>query len=259
MNIKYKLASVVLLVFCTFIFISFKKTTVQPNNSKYALGIFEPVAVIELFTSQGCSSCPPADKLLAQTIKNSNGKKIFALSFHVDYWNRLGWADPFSSATFSKRQNDYVTALNTNGAYTPQIIVNGEREFVGSDKTSLNKALSEELNKKSIVDFSTLSATFLEDKKIKVSYALQGKFADCKINIALISKAEITIIKRGENGGITLTNDNVVKQFITEKATNNGEITFATVPASAKENLAVIVYIQQNDFKIIGAAMAGIE
>src|ERR1700722_14103794 len=77
---------------------------------------FEPVAVIELFTSQGCSSCPPADKLLSKTITSAktNGKKIFALEFHVDYWNYLGWSDPFSDKEFSERQNEYASAMKLN-------------------------------------------------------------------------------------------------------------------------------------------------
>jgi hypothetical protein len=260
MKINYKILLVLLLTAATIVFVSFKKLAPNKKTPIKTMGIFEPVAVVELFTSQGCSSCPPADKLLEQTIKNTGDKKIFALSFHVDYWNRLGWADPFSNAAFSKRQNDYVNALNTNGAYTPQIIVNGSREFVGSDKTSLNKALNEELNNKSLVDFSTISATVLADKRIKVSYTLQGKFADCKINAALISKTETTVIKRGENGGTILTNENVVREFVTQKAKISEEITFANPYGNAKESLAVIVYIQQQkDYKITGAAMAGIE
>ena len=256
---KYKIAFVVFLVCSAIAVVSFKKSTPPKTNPIKISGVFEPVAVVELFTSQGCSSCPPADKLLAQTIKNANGKKIFALSFHVDYWNRLGWADPFSSAAFSKRQNDYVSSLNINGAYTPQIVVNGRREFVGSDRNSLSKALGEELNTKSLVDFSTLSAVISGDKSIKITYSLSGKFADCKINAALISKTETTVIKRGENGGATLTSENVVKQFVSEKARNSGEVSFVPTPATSKENLAVIVYVQQNDAKIIGAAMAVIE
>ncbi len=86
---------------------------------------FEPVAVIELFTSQGCSSCPPADKLLSKTITEarSNNSKIFALSYHVDYWNRLGWADPFSDKKYSDRQSLYASVLNPGRVYTPQMVI----------------------------------------------------------------------------------------------------------------------------------------
>ena len=102
---------------------------------------FEPIAVIELFTSQGCSSCPSADKLLAQTLSDAkrDNKLIIALSFHVDYWNRLGWTDPFSDKKYSQRQSDYASAMQLRSVYTPQMIVNGSTEFVGSNEKELKK------------------------------------------------------------------------------------------------------------------------
>ena len=218
-------------------------------------GVFEPVAVVELFTSQGCSSCPSADKLLGKTIQRANGKKIFALSYHVDYWNRLGWADPFSSAAFSNRQNQYVSALNLNGAYTPQIVVNGNREFVGSDDAALGSALGNALQERSEVSFSQIEGT-QSDNKVKLTYKLEGNYSDATINFALVSISETTDIKRGENGGVRLTNDNVVRQLITKKANSSGEVSFAATPTPAVGNAAVIVFIQQKDFKIVGAAMA---
>ncbi|MCU1263294.1 MAG: hypothetical protein JWO80_6179, partial [Bryobacterales bacterium] len=91
--------------------------------------------VVELFTSEGCSSCPPADKLLAeieraQPVANA---QVLVLSEHVDYWNRLGWRDPFSSVQFSQRQSDYSAAFQKDGVYTPQMVVDGRAEFVGSN------------------------------------------------------------------------------------------------------------------------------
>lgn len=119
---------------------------------------FEPVAVIELFTSQGCSSCPPADVLLSKTITDAkeNGKKIFAISFHVDYWNRLGWTDPFSDKKYSDRQSAYADQLNPGQVYTPQMVVNGEKEFVGSDQKALNDALQHSLNTNATAAFVKL-------------------------------------------------------------------------------------------------------
>ena len=104
------------------------KTGEQNNEQQnMSIGAFQPVAVLELFTSQGCSSCPAADRLLARTISNAgkDGKNVFALSFHVDYWNRLGWPDPFSTKEYSDRQSQYASQLNLSGVYTPQIVVNG--------------------------------------------------------------------------------------------------------------------------------------
>src|SRR5947209_8838656 len=85
------------------------------------------VAVVELFTSQGCSSCPPADKLL--TDLSRDGRAIFTLAFHVDYWNRLGWADTFSDAAYSRRQEQYAKAFGLDDLYTPQMVVNGNKQF----------------------------------------------------------------------------------------------------------------------------------
>ena len=232
----------------------------EVKNERKSIGAFEPVAVIELFTSQGCSSCPSADKLLGNTIHNNIGKKVFALSYHVDYWNRLGWADPFSSAAFSNRQNQYVRALNIDGAYTPQIVVNGNREFVGSDKNALLSSLGNALSQKAEAGFSELEALQYQQKAIKVKYKLEGNYVNTSINFALISISETTEIKRGENGGITLTNENIVRQLVTQKADVKGEIVFAISPMPQAKNAAVIVFIQkQNSLQIIGAAMTKIQ
>src|SRR3954452_5453128 len=91
-------------------------------------------AVIELFTSEGCSSCPPADELVSRLL-SENKQNIYILSFHVDYWNRLGWKDSFSDPAFSARQKQYANYLSLDGVYTPQIVVNGEHQFVGSDES----------------------------------------------------------------------------------------------------------------------------
>ncbi len=218
---------------------------------------FEPIALVELFTSQGCSSCPSADKLLTKTIYNAakENKKIFALSFHVDYWNRLGWADPFSSKIFSERQSEYVAALNCRGPYTPQMFVNGNNEFVGSDEGSLLKNLNKALHTNAVVHFTQLSSTIKKNKSLQIKYALDGNIEACIINMAVITLKETTSIKRGENEGITLVNENVVRQLITKEANKEGEIQIPSLPNTAKNNTALIAFVQQkNDYKIIGAA-----
>jgi hypothetical protein len=218
---------------------------------------FEPVAVVELFTSQGCSSCPSADRLLTKTIFNAakENKKIFALSFHVDYWNRLGWADPFSSKSFSERQADYVSTLNSSGPYTPQMIVNGRNEFVGSDEAALSKNLNNALHTNAAVSFTQLSSTLKSNKALTIKYALGGNIETCTINIAVITLKETTAIKRGENEGSTLVNENVVRQMITKKANKEGEIEITSLPNTTKNNTAIIAFVQQkNNYKIIGAA-----
>src|ERR1700679_1178000 len=103
-----------------------------------AIAADRPVPVIvELFTSEGCSSCPAADSLLArlEQAEPVPGAPVGAIEEHVDYWNQLGWTDPFSSPQFRARQNDYAVAFHANNIYTPQMVVNGQTEFVGSDMT----------------------------------------------------------------------------------------------------------------------------
>ncbi|MEO7766220.1 MAG: DUF1223 domain-containing protein, partial [Ferruginibacter sp.] len=112
-------------------------------------------AVVELFTSEGCSSCPPADEAIGELLAR-NTDNIYVLSYHVDYWNRLGWKDVFSKAEFSSRQRQYASHFSSEGIYTPQVIVNGATEFVGSDKSKLNDAISNNLHRDISSDLSVI-------------------------------------------------------------------------------------------------------
>ena len=224
--------------------------------SAQASTLFQPIAVVELFTSEGCSSCPPADKLLAATLKNEypGGQKVFGLAFHVDYWNRLGWRDSFSTKQFSGRQAMYVAGLGLNGAYTPQMVVNGTTEFVGSDKSSLNKALLQALHTKSTTAFSALKATF-HNNSLSVSYALKGDISNSRVNVALVLIHAATAVKAGENRGLKLEHTNIVNQFVSAKAQPNGTLELEHIPATEQSNLMVIAYVQQNaGLQITGAA-----
>ncbi|WP_373515944.1 DUF1223 domain-containing protein [Persicitalea sp.] len=215
---------------------------------------FEPVVVLELFTSQGCSSCPAADRLLTQTIQKSYEPKILALSFHVDYWNHLGWADPFSDKAYTKRQYAYAKKFNSRSVYTPQMVVNGTAQFVGSNEAALKKALSNATRQASSANFDGLSVKPASGNVLKVQYQLAGDYQNCKVNFALVSKRENTAIKRGENGGRTLSSDNVVRQFITVPAIASGEVLFND-RAGRPDDLSVIAYVQRAaDLRIVGGA-----
>ncbi len=113
------------------------------------------VAVVELFTSQGCSSCPPADRLLsAIAAEPAFAGKVVPLAYHVDYWNYIGWQDPFSSADWSTRQKQYAQAYDTNRIYTPQLVVNGTDEMTGSEERKVRSAIARALAEVPPVDLS---------------------------------------------------------------------------------------------------------
>ncbi len=168
--------------------------------------------VIELYTSQGCYSCPPADAFLGELIKRDD---VIALTLPVDYWDYLGWKDTFGSPAHSKRQRDYARRRGDRQVYTPQMVFNGKRHAVGSRRNAVFDALKEE----SRADQSTqVQVTLKSDgKSIMVSaggFAGAGEAPSATIWLLLSSKAETVAIKRGENRGKTLTYHNVVRQMV---------------------------------------------
>src|SRR5690242_9871377 len=129
--------------------------------------------VIELFTSEGCSSCPPADDVLAMMVKEQPvpGAQIIGLGEHVDYWDRLGWRDQFSSADFTARQNDYASrAFHTDSIYTPQLIVNGAEQVVGSDARKVKQAIAKAAQRPSPI---TLAVTISPDAPDRTQIPVQ--------------------------------------------------------------------------------------
>src|ERR1700761_273420 len=180
------------------------KTTVKAAEKGFA--------VIELFTSEGCSSCPPADALVARVQKESNGKPVYILAFHVDYWNRLGWKDVFSSAEYSERQNQYARWLKLSSVYTPQIVVNGRTEFVGSEEGNLRNAIKTSLEKSAGTEL-TLNDVKVENDKATIKYHAESAGNNDVLLLALIEKNATTKVQRGENGGRTLAHVQIVSQL----------------------------------------------
>ncbi|MDQ6761008.1 MAG: DUF1223 domain-containing protein [Bacteroidota bacterium] len=208
------------------------------------------VAVLELFTSQGCSSCPSADRLLE---KYSTKDNVIALSFHVDYWNRLGWKDPYSSKEFTERQYNYASALNA-GVYTPQLVINGQSEMVGSDARKIDNTLKKVWSQDQASEISIQSAK-LENGKAIINYSLMGNAANNILNIALVEKKTMTEIKAGENGGATLSGTNVVRNFQTLSDVKDGKNSYSIeVPAGlSKDNISIVLYLQKGNKEITAA------
>ncbi len=225
----------------------------QPGNIKTGV---KNVAVLELFTSQGCSSCPPADRLMGEYQSKEN---VIVLSFHVDYWNRLGWKDPFSSKEYTQRQYKYASALKAD-VYTPQLVINGQLEMIGSDADKIESAVKKVLAQESGASLSIKTAKS-ENGKVNINFDVSGNTTNCDLNIALVDKKTITQIKAGENGGATLTDYNVVRNFETIGQVNKGESVAAIdIPANLDlKKMSVVLFLQRkNTNKILAGAEAGL-
>ncbi len=215
----------------------------------------EPIAVIELFTSQGCSSCPPADRLLSEAVRaaRQNGQRVYGLSFHVDYWDRLGWRDPFSQHAFTERQQQYSRQFALSSIYTPQGVVNGKQEFVGSNRSTLNRLLPSALQKVAPVEV-WLDKPVASSHQLTLPYRLDGDLSDLVLNIAIVSKTTSTNVERGENAGLVLSHDNVVRVFQTVAADKSGQVTVKLPNDYVSATGAVIAYVQsRRTGAIVGA------
>jgi hypothetical protein len=216
-------------------------------------------AVIELFTSEGCSSCPPADELVARIQKENKDKQVYILAFHVDYWNRLGWKDVFSSADYSKRQNEYANWLNLQSVYTPQIVVNGKKEFVGSEEGTLRNAITTGLNGNSTATL-TLN-TQKGQNQVSVQYRVNSAEKNSSLLLALVQKAAQTKVQRGENGGRTLSHVQIVRkiQSVALSTGGNGNATIALPEGINIQDWEVIGFVQnKTNGEIQAAAKAGL-
>ncbi len=171
--------------------------------------------LVELFTSEGCSSCPPADELLRQISgrRIPDGQLVVGLSEHVSYWNGLGWNDPFSSELYTGRQNDYGTHFGLKSVYTPQIVVNGREQFLGNDRRALQVAFLSEAQRPQI-DLHITSAQ-ITGKNIIFSYSASELPANSSLQLVavLVDDMDRSHVLRGENSGRELIHVAVARAF----------------------------------------------
>lgn len=204
----------------------------------------EPV-LVELFTSEGCSSCPPADALLERLDKDAN---VIVLSEHVDYWNDIGWRDPFSDARYSERQSRYADRFKGQGVYTPQMVVDGSREFVGSDARAADAAIRTARPKVPVQLQSDGSGG------VRVSIAESANSGD--VLIAFARNEAASAVSAGENRGRKLHHVAVVREIRTAGELKPGaqfekRITLPADPA----NLRVIAWVQEHgQGRVLGVA-----
>jgi hypothetical protein len=209
--------------------------------------------LVELFTSEGCSSCPPAEALLEE-LAQAGGKDapiIVPLAFHVDYWNHLGWADPFSRQDFTRRQYEYASAAGAEGVYTPQMIVNGVDAFVGSDHRRAETAIAKAAATPKAA--LTIDVHPLASNGIEVHIQGEGFASTAERPTVYVAITEDNLqsdVPRGENAGKTLHHIGVVRWFESleaewkEDGTLITEVKLPLKPDWNRENLKVVAFAQ---------------
>lgn len=227
------------------------------NKNKHNPAGNNGFAVVELFTSEGCSSCPPADEAVAKLLGDNNSN-VYVLGFHVDYWNRLGWRDVYSSSAYSQRQQQYAVKLGS-GVYTPQAIVNGSAQFTGSDAGQLHTRVQAGLtnDKNSAININAESSG---SQNINVSYTLPAGQHGI-LNIALVQLHAQSNVQKGENTGRVLHHVNVVRDFKTIGIKQQSGSQVFTLPAGLSvKDCSIIAYTQDDTtWKITGAAQLNIK
>jgi hypothetical protein len=220
-----------------------------------AITVENGFAVVELFTSEGCSSCPPADALVAKIEKENATKPVYILAYHVDYWDRLGWKDTFSQAKFSDRQNQYAEWLKLQSVYTPQIVVNGSKEFVGSDESVLRKSILAALSNP-IKSSLKLSINKQSITSLSLNYSTDQKTEGYNLLVALVSPTGTNKILKGENKGKTLSHVQIVRQFETTalQGKTSGVVNLNFIKSNGAFQTEVIAFLQDIKTGKISAA-----
>ncbi len=237
---------------------------VRGSEPLHESGARTPV-LVELFTSEGCSSCPPADRFLQKLDGQPiPGAEMIVLSEHVDYWNHIGWKDPYSARFYSERQSAYAKRFGLDSVYTPQIVVDGASEFVGSNSRLADKAFTKALGIPKIpVHLSSISAdasntlhAHLETGTLGSSFG--SPEADVYVAVAL-NRAE-SQVSAGENSGHRLAHVSVVRSLTKIGALKQGQALAQDVqlklePGSGSRNLRLIAFVQEpRQGRVLGAA-----
>lgn len=233
----------------------------------------EPV-IVELFTSEGCSTCPPADALLARFEEQQpvDGADIIALEEHVDYWNHQGWIDPFSAPEWTLRQQIYIAKLKEGSVYTPEMVVDGQSQFVGNNEREAGQAIAAVARQpKTEVVISTATSAEGAAQQFTVSVRkLVGstKGDTAEVWLAVTEKGLRSAVNRGENAGKNLQHASVARTLrkIGTASESGGSLSSFTAnptvkfkPAWKRENLRVVVFVQEKKSRrILGAASTNV-
>jgi hypothetical protein len=216
----------------------------------------DPRAVVELFTSQGCSSCPPADKIIGELAKDPS---VIALSMPIDYWDYLGWKDTLADARFSARQKAYSRMRGDRDVYTPQVVINGSMHVIGSDRAGIEGAIDDTTKTGSAMSVPVTMSIIGKQITVSVAASQAPSAAHGEVWICSISKAVPIAIGRGENSGREITYHNVVRNLL-KVGDWNGSSDSWSVPLEnvAREGVdAAAVYVQDGSRDKPGPMLGG--
>ena len=208
-----------------------------------------PAVLVELFTSQGCSSCPPADRLLPHLEEELPGGPIIALAFHVDYWDDLGWRDPFSHPAWSARQRRYARHLPDGRVYTPQLVIAGREHAVGSVRRKVRRALERARQAAAAGPRAAVSGRG-RDAADRIIVSLEASSErDATAWVALVEDDLSTPVTRGENQGRALINHAVVRRLVegprlTPGAPGRAELALPIDPSWRRDRLGLVAFVQ---------------
>jgi len=226
--------------------------------------------VVELFTSEGCSTCPPADALLTKLEDRQpvEGAHVIALEEHVDYWNQQGWVDPYSSAEWTERQREYASKLKSGEVYTPQMLVDGHQQFVGSRELEAEHAIQQSASREKTdvtLIAQPLSSDGIQQFKVRVGKLIGNADRDtAEIWLGVTEQGLGSDVRAGENSGKNLRHASVLRtlrKIGLVKAVGESSSAFEASPvvkfksAWKKQNLQVVVFVQEKKSRqILGAA-----
>jgi hypothetical protein len=254
---------ITLILFGSFIIIAFVGHSEEDNiitkSELNELASYDPIVVLELFTSQGCSSCPSAD-LLLQKVKKEYKEEVFALSYHVDYWNYIGWKDPFSNSKYADKQLEYNVKFRNYRNYTPQLVVNGKEHFVGSDAVKMQEKINFYKEKRPLNSVQ-IAQVSVDESVVDFTYDIKGEFKNKVLRTLLVLDERTTKVKRGENRSRTLQNSNIVvveKYASIEETSGSMKITIPEI-VNQSDRLNLIVLIENESYDITGAVKKSLE
>jgi len=214
-------------------------------------------AFLELYTSEGCSSCPPADELMGKIQKEYKDSNVYVLSYHVDYWDKQGWKDVFSNAANTKRQYDYAKYMEKEPIYTPQLIINGKLDYIGSQETAVQNGIRAALSKPAVAEI-TLEANQQGDK-LNLNYNINKISKNNRLYVAVVQKSAKSNVKRGENANRVLSHFQIVRSLNGFALTGNpkGNVSVSLPKGFNAKDFEIIGFVQDmNSGIILGADRA---